>query len=53
MFVLGFSLSWCSRCFCQVCSITFTPVLPVGAAPELLLLLLLMIYLLLIESRLN
>ncbi len=32
VFVVGLSLSWCSRCFCEICSIAFTPVLPVGAS---------------------
>lgn len=32
MFLLGFSLSWRSRCFCQVCSVLLAPVLPAGAA---------------------
>lgn len=31
VFALGFSLSWCGRCFCYICSLALTPVLPAAA----------------------
>lgn len=31
VFALGFSLSWCARCFCHICLLALPPVLPAAA----------------------